>query len=339
MRNTEHSRKGFNMNLEDQRAEMEAKLEQLGYTPLQIQEHLESCPAFNPAAALEKRYEDIATGEIASISWPWENLTWNSQALIPGAVVIFAGCPGASKSLGVLQCLTYWLGLGAQSSVLMMEGKRVEHVQRLLAQLDTDPNLCNWEWLKVNPKDASLALDRHRARIRDIGLRIHEAGNKVSTYLDVLNWIQARCWAKDRLMVIDPITSADPEGKQWEADRMIVTQAKRMADEFKCSIVMVSHPIKGYEKPSLSSLAGGTAYQRHADAVLWLEAIDDKELTVQGPCGRTQIECNRVMHLLKVRNGPGDGKRIGFRFDVPSFALAEQGLILKDEKGCGHAND
>ena len=66
------------------------------------------------------------------------------------------------------------------------------------------------------------------------------------------------------------------------------------------------------------------------DGVLWLEAIEAKEAIVAGACGRSTTKIDRVMHLLKVKDGPGQGKKIGFRFDVKSLSLAEQGLILKD---------
>ena len=114
---------------------------------------------------------------------------------------------------------------------------------------------------------------------------------------------------------------------------MVVTTAHKLAEKHNTSIVFVSHPVKGYERPSLDSLAGGAAFTRHVDLVLWLEAIDPKTVTVAGPCGRHETEIDRIMHLLKVRHGPGHGKRIGFCFDVQSLSLAEQGLILKDKKG------
>ena len=100
---------------------------------------------------------------------------------------------------------------------------------------------------------------------------------------------------------------------------------------------MVTHPAKsGNLKliPTLDALAGGTAFQRHVDAVIWLEKIESKEFRITGPCGTDNIECDRRIHLLKVRDGRGEGMRLGYKFVPSTLLLAEQGVIVKEKQAC-----
>jgi hypothetical protein len=64
-------------------------------------------------------------------------------------------------------------------------------------------------------------------------------------------------------------------------------------------------------------------YQRFAQCILWLEAFDAPR---QAEGCDTMI--NRSVAILKCRNGPGHGVRIGFRFEGQSLRFTEVGAIL-----------
>jgi len=290
------------------------------------------CLAFHPAWQLRERLEKIKDGRLAVIPWPWANMATLCPCLFPGSVTVLAGAPGATKSFMMLQCVNYWATCEIPVAMLALEGTKASHLQRLLAQIERKPELTDLVWIADHPDEAEAAMDRRTTWIDEVGQCICTLDMASVTYTDVLEWIRTRARLKDRIIIVDPITAADPQGRQWEADRMMVGTAQQIAREYQVSVILVSHPSKSTGgKPSLDSLAGGTAYQRHVDAVIWLSAIEPKGLMVTQPVGRETIECNRVMYLLKVRDGKGQGKAIGFRFEGSSLLLAEQGVIIKEK--------
>ena len=205
-------------------------------------------------------------------------------------------------------------------------------MHRMLAQLDSDSNLCDLKWVKENPAGVSKAMERHYDWMNEVGHCIYTAPLGSVTYMDVLNWIEDRACEGHRVIVIDPITAADPEGPPWVADRMIIGQMKAFADKYNISIMFVTHPTKEYAEPALSNISGGAAVERFIDCALWLQKTESKTVVVRGACGRHEAEINRIMHLLKVRDGRGDGFKIGVQFDPSCLMLAEQGVIIKEAK-------
>lgn len=305
-----------------------------GMTETQIREAeslMLNSPAANPAAKLARHIERIQKGEIKSINWPWGQLTKLSPSLKPGEVTVFAGSPGASKSFALVQCLWYWTNHGVKARLLALEGTLEEHTLRVLAQLSLNSWMTSFEWIEEHPKESSDIMGQFYTDI-------HKIGNLITTtdkldgvsYDSVTDWLRVKARQGVRIIAVDPITSADGQNKPWIDDKKLVSAAKKIAGEYQCSIIIVSHPSKNNAMPSLDSLSGGAAFQRHSDCVLWLEAIEPKNVSIMGYCGRTEDEIDRVMHLLKVRNGRGQGKQIGYVFDKQCLLLDEKGIILKD---------
>lgn len=112
---------------------------------------------------------------------------------------------------------------------------------------------------------------------------------------------------------------------------------KRSATDYRCSVVLVTHPVKAVSFPDVTQLAGGAAYQRFAQTILWLESHPEKTNQVKTDCGTTEIEHNRTLHLLKARNGRGQGVRLAFSFRSESLTLREEGIIVKKSKGASDA--
>lgn len=57
-----------------------------------------------------------------------------------------------------------------------------------------------------------------------------------------------------------------------------------------------------------------------------------KKFTVRSACGRWPMDCNRVLHMMKCRNGRGTGCRIGMMWSGETLTLAEQGIIIEESK-------
>jgi len=227
--------------------------------------------------------------------------------------------------------MQYWKAEGIESRMLALEGTLEEHTLRVLAQISEVSNMTDFDWIEANPRESSSAMGQNYHKVFEIGSLITTTDEMDGVSYDtVVEWMLLKAQQKARIIIVDPITSADGNGKPWIDDKKLVNQAKRIAGKYDCSIIIVSHPAKNNAIPSLDSLSGGAAYQRHTDCVLWLEAIEPSEETFMGACGRSSSEIDRVMHLLKVRNGRGQGKRIGFVFDKDCLMLNEKGLIVKE---------
>jgi len=296
-------------------------------------EYLVLSPHIYPMNHLLKHMDSVCAGEFKAIPWPWPQITNVVPSLTPGAVVAFVGGIGASKSFTVLQCIDFWAKLDVQCCVMTLEGTHAGHMHRMLSQLDDNSDITDLEWCVQNPGEVSKAMARHHDWLNIVGHSIHCAPLGSVSYMDVLNWIEDKAYSGNRVIVVDPITAADPGGPPWEADRMFMNQVKAYAVKFKISIVIVSHPTKAYAAPSLECIAGGAAVGRFIDCALWLQCVEPSEVTVRSCCGRQEMHINRVMHLLKVRDGRGQGMKVGMFFDGSCLKLAEQGLIIKEKKG------
>ena len=66
--------------------------------------------------------------------------------------------------------------------------------------------------------------------------------------------------------------------------------------------------------------------------MLWLEAHDRKPNTIRTCLGRDDIEHNRTLHLLKIRDGEGQGLTVAYEFQRDNLRLRELGLIIRQRK-------
>ena len=142
--------------------------------------------------------------------------------------------------------------------------------------------------------------------------------------------MQDRAKAGCRVIAVDPITAAAHRCRDtWEEDGAFLHAIKRTAVDYHCSVVLITHPIKSVSNPDMTQLAGGAAYQRFAQTILWLESHADKTNKVKTACGTTEIEHNRTVHLLKARNGRGLGLKLACTFESESLTLTEHGIIIR----------
>jgi KaiC/GvpD/RAD55 family RecA-like ATPase len=281
--------------------------------------------------------QDVIDGRRRSVSWPFPALTRLAKPAAPGCVTVLCGDPGSNKSFFVLQSVLYWTAHGVPVALLPLEKDRKYHLMRALAQMHGDSNLTNDDWKAEHPNETIEAWNIHQGELDAVGARIWEADGMVSLGW-VMQWIRARAQAGDRIIVVDPITAADPGQRPWEADREFVVNCQSLAAIHGCTIVLVTHPrmSKG-QKPTLETMAGGLAYARFPDVVLWLAHHDPPEQgTINTPLGPIEGEYTHHIAMFKTRDSSGRGMRIACSFDKASLIMQEHGWIQK-RKGKGQS--
>ncbi len=274
---------------------------------------------------------DQAKGRYALCPWPWESLTRESRSLMPGSVTIVCGTPGASKSWFALSCLRYWISEGISASVMMLEETKKWHLQRALAQCAGDPDLLYPEWIAANREAALKVWEAHRDELAIIGTHLVCDGDL--TLAQCAKWVEEQCAAKKRVIIVDPISLADPGSERaWEADRKFMARAKVAIEASGSSLVLVTHPRKAGGKaqgpPTLDDLAGGAAYGRACASALWVAGVDGQQAVnvinarqeyVQG------VTPHKIVKILKARNSVGCGKTLAYTFSALQFQ--ELGVI------------
>ena len=274
--------------------------------------------------------EDTISGVRQSIPLPWGRLGDLTNCLLPGTVTILCGNPGASKSFMLLECLTYWLTHGISCVCYELEESTEYYLLRVTAQLAGLSGITNPKWVKANPDESRAAQSQHEDVLRAVGSVMTSQPCKRVTLTDLAQWVDRYAKEGVRVICIDPVTIASKASKQpWREDENFLESIKRSAVDYGCSIVLVTHPVKGSEAPSLDTLAGGAAYSRFSQTAIWLERHDYKESDVDAGCGRIATEHNRTIWILKARNGIGGGAKLACDFCPDSLRLFELGLIKK----------
>jgi hypothetical protein len=113
----------------------------------------------------------------------------------------------------------------------------------------------------------------------------------------------------------------------WADDEKFVWGAKAIAEEFKLSILLVTHPRKqpsGFSQKHMTKddLAGGACYARFSQTILCLAAHD---LEVHATMGVVVGHTNRTWACFKSRNGTANGSRYAAFFDPKTLTLTELG--------------
>lgn len=299
-----------------------------------VEAALATATAIGAADDLYRQLDDTISGKRRALGWPWRCVAHYSKALMPGTITVLCGAPGASKSFFVLE-LAWWMhGMSVPMAILELEEDRAYHLQRVLAQMADKAELTDPDWIKGNPGATLSHANDHRDAINSFASTITVSPDKPMTYRDIVNWTKERAAAGCKFIIVDPVTAAESGSeKPWVADLRLVTELKLIARAHSIPIMIVTHPakMKGATALGLDNLSGGTAFQRFSQCVLWLERITERPVLIryEGQNLEFPTTINRIMHLMKVRNGPGTGKKIGFVFSKQSLRFEEQGLIEK----------
>jgi 5S rRNA maturation endonuclease (ribonuclease M5) len=274
------------------------------------------------------RIEDIAEGRYQSIDLPLAQTSKLSNAIIPGTITLLCGSPGASKSLLLLQMMSFWTDAGIKAYVYELEEDRTFHLMRAMAQRAGCSGLTDPKWIERNAERARYYAEEQGDFLELLGRRIWASPETQQTHEQLIRWAEDRAKAGCRIICVDPITAAAQSSKPWIQDNSFLQSMKKIAGDYACSIVLVTHPKQTASSPDMNQLAGGQAFSRFAQTILWLEAHEDKQSTVNTACGRIEETHNRTLHILKARNGRGQGAHIACLFDK-NLLLEELGLIIK----------
>ncbi len=284
------------------------------------------------ASGLNRLIEDTISGKRQAIQWPWSSIGGLTKALLQETVTVICGGVGASKSFMLLQSGAYWHRQGIKTAIYELEESRAFHLSRCLAQLSSCSDMTDPDFIRDNPEQARALFSEHEAFLDSFGACVYASPDTQPTLDQLAKWVQARAKAGCRIVAIDPVTAAAHTSRaSWEEDGAFLHTIKRCAVEYGCSIVLVTHPVKAVSFADVTQLSGGAAYSRFAQTILWLESHDDKTSSVRTPCGTTDVEHNRTLHILKARNGKGQGAKLAYSFESESLTLKEIGIILRKQ--------
>ena len=284
------------------------------------------------SAGVNKIIEETIAGKRFAAPWPYPKLADFTKALLPGTVTALCGDPGDGKSFMVVQAAAYWFSKGIKVAVKMLEEDQAYHLHRALAQMCGDSRIIDDEWIKKNPEESRSFFRQHESFLNEFGRCIHAAPDEIQTLDQLADWTNQVASAGARVIVIDPITMAQASAKPWVDDLRFLATVKATLRKYEASLLLVTHPRKGNRSgaPSLHDLAGGAAYQRFTQTVLWVRKFDQKKLAkCYGSHGQFETKLNRSIKLGKTRNGRGGGLEIGFDFSGKTLRFAEQGVVTK----------
>jgi len=252
-------------------------------------------------------------------------------AALPLALVR-RGC-SAAKSFLLLQACLWWLDQGVSVALYELEEDREYWQHRALSLLAGDSRFADFKFLAQYPEAWRSAYETHAATIDRFTSCLTVEPERMPTHAEVLKWIADKAKKCD-IVAIDPITAVEGTEKPWLADLFFIMEAKRIMRESGKRLILITHPKKARQHGSagLEDLAGGAAYGRFVQTVLWvLTHYPPKELDVRFPTGFNGVEkCNRTIRLPKARNGMGTGWEFAFHMDPQTLRFVEYGMVAKD---------
>jgi KaiC/GvpD/RAD55 family RecA-like ATPase len=285
------------------------------------------------SAGLETLLQDTIAGTRRNIAWPFDRLTMDARALLPGTLTVLCGGAGSTKSMLISQSCLFWLKACVPCAVFHLEEDREFHLNRALAQIEGNSSLTLDDYVRENPDITLDAYDRRQDLLNDLSACMWDAPNTDLCTLDVIDWVNERAKEGRRIIIVDPITAADNGSEPWHVDRRFVLHTKRIMREHGASLIVVTHPRDGNPKHGgshLDNIAGGRAYNRFTQSVLMLESLPKPEShSVSASWGSKSVLVNRIITVRKARSGPGAGVKIGYFFDAETLRMAEQGTLLE----------
>lgn len=286
-----------------------------------------------PSAEVTALVTDAITGRRRVIAWPWNQLGKLTRALAPSTVTLLVASPGATKSLMLIQAVAHWHEAGEAVAVLELEDGRGFHLRRALAQKAGEAGLTEDEWCAEHPDYAITATEQYAAYMDTLGRCVYELPSDGQPTLEAVgDWIEQQAIAGKRIIAVDPLSIAEATENQHIADQKFVARAKRIAETFGCSLILVMHPKKHAQGRETDDIAGGAAYGRLAQTVIWLEHLKHPQAATVNDSVMglpVEAEINRLAHLTKTRIGRGQGLRVGYWFDGQNLKLTERGIVTR----------
>ncbi len=288
------------------------------------------------ASEVGQLIEDTIAGRWKAIDWPYPCLSQMSKALLPGTVTLVCGDPGSTKSFLMLDAARYWHEKGVKVALYELEDTRRSHMLRALAQISNESGVTDDDWVRRNPEIAKKIFKDNEARLESFGQIIISPGESHPTPADLAAWVEEQCARGIQIAIIDPITYAAFSDRPWQDDKQFLWTVSAAVRRTGSRLIVVTHPRKGgsgiaKSQGTLDDLAGGAAYPRHAQTVLWVQRKDPPEQVNVTRIGLSvgSAEINRIVKIVKARNGKGQGTSLGFWFNGSTLRFKEEGAITK----------
>lgn len=255
------------------------------------------------SSVLGRWQQSVYDGQWRNLDWPLAGLGRLSRATMPGCLTLVCADPGAGKSWLMLQLMRYWNESGSRCIVRMLEDDARAHLARLLAMITGEGRHTDDGWVSQNRHQVEDDMRMHRAELDRLGALIVPEGKELWEHADMVAWVERHAKAGARVIVIDPITAVKSGREPWLDDFSSAMKLKDIAYRYECSILITTHPRSSAKEPSLSAMAGGSAWSRFAHCVLWLSREKDENAA-----------SNRTMSILKSRHGKGGGMKIALNW-------------------------
>lgn len=287
-----------------------------------------------PSALVRRMINDTISGKRYAVAWPWPKLDDLTNALLPGTATAICGDPAASKSFMLLQAMGYWHRSDVMTATYQLESdEEGSHLMRSLVQHTGHVQLLNWKWVRDNGEEARRIEDENREFLDSFGRRLWIPPSLPPSLMELIDWVRDRAKEGCRVIGIDPITAADTSKQRWEDDRQFVLQTQTIMRDYRSSLVLVTHPKLSAKNGTLADVAGGAAYTRFTQTVMWIKGHEPpKEVVVSDSFGGEVDHCvNRTIRITKARLGRGTGFELAYKFGN-GMIFEELGAIVKKSK-------
>ncbi len=292
--------------------------------------------AVRPSGELVELVENTISGKRRDIPLPWGRMSRLARPLLPGSITLLCGSPGCGKSFLLLEAAYCMYHMGVPVSLFALEENRAHCLLRTLTQLEGDARILDPDWMRGNPEAARAALMRNQDTLDCFAGILHDAPQEQPTISDLAKWTREQAAAGVRVIIIDPVSVADLGTEPWNAATRFMVDVSKSIRDSGASLILALHPRKGAAingMLDMDGVAGGAAFTRLSQSVLWLEPHGEGHtVNIHTADGFQITPANRTLHVLKARNGPGQGARLAFHFSPDTLTFDELGIEARKPK-------
>lgn len=284
----------------------------------------------NVTSALDHKFAKIMAGEFRSIAFPQKPQTSeNSKAIMPGCLTTICGEAGSGKSFLILEDFWRWsIQFNENVKLLMLEDDDAFHQNRALAQMSGHGDILDPDFVLENADTVQEIFNTYRENLERFSRHMETASAQMSLP-EIAEWVINHAENGVRIIGVDPITAAKASDKPWIDDQTFLFAVKPVLEKTGASLILTTHPrIGNAGKPSLSGMAGGAAYPRFSQCVIWLKNLDKEQESKCWNGGLRQPRKHKqILQIRKARNGKGQGKYIAINLNFQNLCFDEYGTI------------
>jgi len=245
-----------------------------------------------------------------------------TRLLMPGSTTIVSGMPGTAKSMF---CLSLGLDVskaGHNWKYLPLENTRIFHVRRLAAIMADTFSIIDRDSFSADEaaeatRKIKAPLDYESRNILDNPM-IVDGEVKPVDHRAVINWIE-QAVEENRLVIVDPFANiAFDERNEFQEHTDFIRRVQAISMRSKSTVVIVIHSVKRPEDVLiLADIEGSKRIGQLADCCIMIKSMQPKEIEVAKYGGiRETVEANRMLNVVKARNGKGDGAQLAYSFGI-----------------------